>query len=188
MRDRVLEAVQAAAASDGLDRVSLQQVIAEAGLSRSAGYTYFDGRDELVDWAIDETVLRAAAVAGTWEPVGDSAAFWAEIADAGRRLREHVRMRPARATLLAAAAAPRRDGTPRPAPTAWISAAYRDAERLGLVAEGVSSALLERATLAAVAALDEFELEAPGSVRDGDLEAVLARLWGTPTPAGPPSA
>ncbi len=182
VRERVLEAVQTAAEREGLERVSLHQVIADAALSRSAGYTYFDGRDELVDWAIDETVRRAGEAVGEWMPAADAAALWTAIADASRRVREHVRARPARALLLAAALTPRRDGAPRPLPTAWMSAAYRNAERLGLVAPGIPSALLERATIAAVVSLDEAELAVPGSVRDGDVGAVLARLWGS---AGP---
>jgi len=165
VRDRVLEAVQAVAERDGLERVSLQQVIADASLSRSAGYTYFDGRDELVDWAIDETVRRAASAVGAWTGADDVAELWSTVADAGRRLREHVHARPARGVLLAAASTPRRDGVPRPQPTAWISDAYRNAERLCLVA-----------------ALDELELAEPGSVADGDLELVLARIWGSPAP------
>lgn len=179
----MLEAVQAVAERDGLERVSLQQVIADASLSRSAGYTYFDGRDELVDWAIDETVLRAASAVGAWTGADDVAGLWSTVADAGRRLREHVHARPARGVLLAAASTPRRDGVARPQPTAWISDAYRNAERLGLVAaQGVAPALLEGVTIAAVAALDELELAEPGSVADGDLELVLARIWGSPAP------
>lgn len=167
LRAGVLDAVLVLAETDGIERLALQSVLAEAGVSRSAGYNYFDGRDDLIAWAREQTLARIAAVLGPWTPSATSEALWTQFAAAEARLREHLTERPARRLLLTGAAD---DG--------WIAAVFADAVRLGLVTAPPRYEVLERATVAVIAALDAAELEHPGSVPPDTLRVLLTRLWG----------
>lgn len=181
VRTRIRAAVRRRSLAEGVDRVGLQPVMAEAGLSRSAAYNYFDGRDDLVDWAIDEALAELAAILSTWEPQRDGEAFWRSLLAGETRLRAALAGDPSLRALVAASRRPRVDGADRPDPAAWLRAAFADAVALGLVDTSPGREVIEHVTLAAVAALDELELATPGSLPPDALRAVLSRLWSPPS-------
>lgn len=94
-RERVLDAAFARVAEVGLARLALEDVAAEAGVSRQTVYRHFGSRDGLVEhlvlreeqWFIDR-VVTAAEVHATAE-----AAIAAGVTEALRAGREHPLLR-----------------------------------------------------------------------------------------------
>lgn len=70
---RILDAALAEAAAVGLDRITVEDVVRRAGVSRMTAYRRYPRRDDLVDALVTrETQRFLAAVADAIERVGDS--------------------------------------------------------------------------------------------------------------------
>ena len=55
-REQVLEAARACLQEHGLEAVSMEMIIARSGLSTGAVYSYFKGKDELINAVVTEGV------------------------------------------------------------------------------------------------------------------------------------
>ncbi|BBG04400.1 MULTISPECIES: TetR/AcrR family transcriptional regulator [Pseudonocardia] len=172
-RTAILAVARDHLAREGRDGASLNAIAVDAGFSRSAAYTWFDGRDDLFDAVRDDTVARLAAALGDWTDAPDPPSFWAALARAHRRLVAALDEHPEDRAILAVPGA-------RPALTGWLRSAFGNAVALGLVDTGPGTDVLEEVTVAAVEALDSVELARPGVVGADTLRAVLERLWGRP--------
>lgn len=162
---------------------SFNRIVAEAGISKTTAYHYFDGKDDLLATVVADAAGRAVAAVGDWVEAPDADALWAQVADTVAGLAAHLRERPDDRAVLALA-----DGA---GAAPWTDALVDDAARLGLVApvpgapDGGADAL-RAATRAVVGALDTWALEtdalgtgAPGAVPTVVVE-LLRRLWGAP--------
>lgn len=165
-RNRILATATRHIAERGLDGISLHDLAEAAGISRSALYNYFDGRDDLISAATAAAVATVAETLGTWEPQPNEAAFWEAFDAASHRLRTLLATRPELRRLLAGAA---------DAADPWVDAFFADALRLGLVT--TDSPLARVATGAVIAAADALELAEPGSTSSEELQQLLRRLW-----------
>ncbi len=172
-RARILDVAREHLARHGRE-ASLTAIAVDAGFSRSAAYTWFDGRDDLFGAVRDDTVARLLAVLGDWTDAPDGPAFWRALDDAHRQLTGALARRPTDRAVLAAEGA-------RGASTAWIRAAFRNAVAIGLVDTAPGAAVLEEVTVGVVEALDGRETTEPGSVDAGVLRALLSRIWATPS-------
>lgn len=154
-------------AERGVGEISLNSLADEAGISRSALYNYFDGREDLIA-ATTEAALDAVAEAlGAWERHADEASLWASFHASTARLTSLLTERPDLRVILRGA-----EGSAN----VWVDAFFADAVRLGLVT-ALNQRLAQAATSAVIAAADVLELAQPGSVTPSDLQALLRRVW-----------
>lgn len=166
-----LDVARAHFARDGRDGASLNRIIADAGLSKTSAYNYFDGKDDLYAAVVAGSLARLAAVLGDWPPVTDEAALWAAFHAANARLAAFLAANPDDRALLAAAGA-RGEGSP------WLAAVFDNAVALGLVDLAPGRALMERATAAVLSAFDDWSLSQPPAEPDAArVEQLLRRLW-----------
>lgn len=164
---RILDAAVQHIAARGLADISLGDLADEASISRSALYTYFDGRDDVVQAATDHAVAVVEAALRTWEPVADADALWDQLRAAIGRMRSLLAARTELRPLLAGV-----DG----AIDAWIGAVFADADRLGIVTAS-NRRLARAATAAVLAAADALDVAQPGSVTPEELEEMLRHVW-----------
>lgn len=167
-RARILDVAAVRLADPATAEGSVVDIAAAAGLSRSAIYNYFDGRDDLVATVRSHAGGLAAAALGQWSPAEDAAAFWTSFRAASGRLRSLLRDRPELRGMLTATGPPSEDP--------WLAAVLDDADRLGLLPPADRS-LAATVTGAVLGAVDALELERPGSVADDRVEALLLAVW-----------
>lgn len=169
-------------ARDGRDGASLNRIIADAGLSKTSAYNYFDGKDDLYEAVVAGSLARLAAVLGDWPPASDAAGLWAAFHAANARLAAFLAANPDERALLAGAAA---KGEASP----WLAAFFDNAVALGLVDLAPGRELMARATAAVLGAFDDWSLSQPPAEPDAArLEQLLRRLWApSPAPPAPPS-
>lgn len=165
-RARILTVATDHLARRGAGGISLNELADEAGISRSALYNYFDGRDDLVAAVADAASLAVAEALGEWQPQADEPAFWAAFQAAFDRLQALLADRPELRAVL----------TTEKGPARWLDACFADAVRLGLVTAG-NQLLVRAATAAVIAAADALELAQPGATSGEDLQHLLQRIW-----------
>ncbi|GAA4937940.1 TetR/AcrR family transcriptional regulator [Actinoplanes utahensis] len=160
-------------ARDGRDGASFNRIIADAGISKTSAYHYFDGKDDLFAVVAADAGERVREVLGRWEPVTTPDELWERFTDGAGRLARHLREQPADRAVLAAA-------RPRPGDEdPWISALVADGVRIGLIDPAPGLALITAATVAVVGVADARALERPADDVTGALRLLLERLWGT---------
>lgn len=167
---RILSVARGAIAAHGFERVSLNAIAAQAGLSRSAFYNYFDGKQDLFSAVNHETLERLTRTIGAWEKAERGDSFWSAFASTHQRIIDFLTDNPDDRALLANLA-------PSPELEGWIHDAFENALALGLVDTAPGRSLLQAATVSVIAAADSAELEEPGSVSTDVLRTVLERLW-----------
>lgn len=179
---RILDAA-ALLYADRPESFALTDLPERAGISRSALYTYFDGRDDLVRAVVASAVEAVSRALGPWSSHREPESFWADVDGALSRLQGLFAAQPQlRAVLLSTLTA--RPGGPGATaatghdagPDAWIDAVFDDAVAVGLVTASHRPLVLA-ATRAVFAAADTVELANPGSVTSADLRGLLTRLW-----------
>ncbi len=171
----LLEVAQRHLAREGRDRASYNQIIAEAGLSKTSAYLYFDGREDLVCAVIASVVSRLEAVLGAWAPVMDEAAFWALLSAQSERLQQHLSTHPEDLAIVASL---------RPAEwpqaQAWLLGLMENARALGVLRSDVPLAVMAAVTRAVLTTLDELAIEAlreGHAVDSGLVVSLLTNLW-----------
>lgn len=168
-RSRILAiAAEQLASADGAE-ASMERIASVAGLSRSAMYNYFDGRDDLVAAVREEAVSLAKTALGEWVRASKRREFWQTFSAAEERLRAFLAAEPAFRSALAAAGD---QGTH----AEWIDALVANAAELGMVAHG-HERLAAAVTVGVLAALDSLELETPGAVPRATTKFVLLAAW-----------
>ncbi|WP_166869597.1 TetR/AcrR family transcriptional regulator [Salinibacterium sp. ZJ70] len=163
-RRRILAVAARHIADRGLDGISLGQLADEAEISRSALYTYFDGRDDVIRAATDAAGNAVADAVGAWERHADADRFWSALDAALSRMRDLLARRPELRSSTS-------DGLGD-----WLDDVLADAEALGLVATA-NRALARAATAAIIEAADGLDAAQPGAVPVGDIRRMLGRVW-----------
>jgi AcrR family transcriptional regulator len=181
-QQHVLSVARARFAADGVDGASYNRIIADAGISKTSAYQYFDGRADLLAAVLTDVAERASAVLGPWEDARSSAAFWSKLDEGARRLVDHLVRNPDDRALLNV-------GVPiLDIVGSWFDRIVANAVDLGLIRSDLDPDLLLAATAKSFEAIDGWVLarisdaqgESPKAVDLGDAWRLLARLWGTP--------
>lgn len=168
-RSRILTTAAEQVASTTGEEVSMERIASAAGLSRSAIYNYFDGRDDLLAAVRAEAASRARAALGEWVRAEQKSGFWRRFDVAEERLRDLLAAIPAFRSALA---------TPGELAVndEWLGALVANAVALGMVPHG-RERLAAAVTAGVLAALDSLELESPGAVPPNTSKFVLLAAW-----------
>ncbi|WP_440066351.1 TetR/AcrR family transcriptional regulator [Streptosporangium sp. OZ121] len=173
-RASILTVARAHFARDGKDAASFNQIIAEAGISKTSAYHYFDGKDDLFGAVVADAGTRTLAALGPWVDVAAGDELWEQVAAGTVRLVAHLREHPDDRAVLARQPHLARDGR------SWIHRLVANGLRIGLIDPFPSAELITVATLGVFDALDAWALDHPGEPGDsvaGTLTLFLARLW-----------
>lgn len=176
-RAAVLDVARTHFARDGFSEASYNRIIAEAGISKTSAYHYFDGKADLYGAVRADVLARLADVLGAWEPSAEVSAFWQQFHDVAGRLADHLARHPDDRVLLAAEVPPA---------DAWTPALIEDAVHLGLV-RAEDREIMIRLTGAVLAAVDEFVLARPETqaATAARLPTLLTAMWSTGQPGAP---
>ncbi|GLF95441.1 TetR/AcrR family transcriptional regulator [Streptomyces yaizuensis] len=169
-RQAILGVARRYFAEQGPEGASYNKIIEAAGMSKTAAYQYFDGRDDLLAAVLDDVLERLLAALGTWQPARDPAAFRAALETGTRALSAHLREHPDD-LVLAGAAAARAGGTVW---TGWFTSVVADGQRIGVIRTDVDRELLVAATESVLRAGDAWALAA--WLRDGH-EPDTRQVW-----------
>ena len=173
VRTAILAVAREHFARDGRDGASLNRIIADAGISKTSAYHYFDGKEDLFAAVAADTAARVLAVLGPWQPAETAADLWERLADGSARLLTHLREHPGDRAILAATTTAGRPGHDDP----WITAMVADGVRIGLIDPAPGLDLITAATAAVIGAADGWALNRPGADLTPALRLLLERLW-----------
>ncbi|MBX3143309.1 MAG: TetR/AcrR family transcriptional regulator [Trueperaceae bacterium] len=168
-RSRILMSAAEQLATTDYSEVSMERIASAAGISRSAMYNYFDGREDLVAAVREHAVSLARAALGEWVRTEQERDFWQSFSAAEERLRAFLAANPA----LRSALASRGD---QGSHDEWVDALVANAAELGLVPIG-RELLAAAVTSGLLAALDSLELQKPGAVPDRAGKFLLLAAW-----------
>ncbi|WP_157641278.1 TetR/AcrR family transcriptional regulator [Longispora albida] len=161
-------------AEHGPEAASYNKIIELAGISKTAAYHYFDGKDDLLGAVLDDVGARVLGALGDWEPAGDAAGFWGQLRAGSGRLVAHLAEHPDDQALAPLA-------LERPvahAGTQWISGVVANGQELGIIRSDLDQALLVAVTTAVLQTLDGWALA--GNAVGEEAWSLLAGLWGEP--------
>ncbi|MFE2128594.1 TetR/AcrR family transcriptional regulator [Streptomyces amritsarensis] len=187
-REHILGAARRHFAEHGAEGASYNKIIEAAGVSKTAAYHYFDGREDLLNAVLDGVLGRLLDALGPWEPARDEDDFTARFAAGSTALATHLGGHPDDLAL-ADAAIGRTCGGPW---LDWFGALAADGRRLGLIRADVDHDLMVSATAAVIRAADAWALArmttAPGTGDPGaQLWTLLCGLWGAPAAGQEPN-
>lgn len=168
-RSRILMNAAEQLATTDYSEVSMERIASAAGISRSAMYNYFDGREDLVAAVRKHAVSLARAALGEWVRTEQERDFWQSFSAAEERLRAFLAANPACRSALAS----RGD---QGSHDEWVDALVANAAELGLVPIG-RELLAAAVTSGLLAALDSLELQKPGAVPDRAGKFLLLAAW-----------
>lgn len=133
------------------EAASYNQIIADAGISKTSAYLYFDGKADLVAEVRRELVERLAALIGPWRATGSVERFWAQLDAQSRTLHEHLVGHPEDLAVLA-----QRPGPDEAEPfDAWFAGLVDEGVALGVIRADLDRPLIVAATKALFRCLDE---------------------------------
>ncbi|MER7733109.1 TetR/AcrR family transcriptional regulator [Streptomyces erythrochromogenes] len=187
-REHILGVARRHFAEHGAEGASYNKIIEAAGVSKTAAYHYFDGREDLLTAVLDGVLGRLLDALGPWEPARDEEDFAARFAAGSAALAAHLGGHPEDLALADAAIGRTADGPWLD----WFGALVADGRRLGLVRTDVDASLMVAATAAVVRAADAWALARmatgtdPGDV-PGQLWTLLRGLWGAAPTGQEPS-
>lgn len=170
----ILDAARGRFAQDGREATTLQGVAEAAGISRSAVYNYFDGKDDLFDAVCADSIAQLTTALGVWQPVGDAESFWLQFALGQERLLAFLVMEPHHRAVLALN--PERVESE----SEWGPAFFDNAVALSLVDLAPGRALMEQATMAVLGVGDSIELRLGHAAHLSGMAELVRRLWGAP--------
>ncbi|WP_435299001.1 TetR/AcrR family transcriptional regulator [Timonella sp. A28] len=165
---RIVDVATRHIAERGISNIALNDLADEAGISRSALYNYFDGRQDLIDVVTQSALTAVTQALEPWQPQPSEPEFWATFFASFQRLRALLHAQPELRIILEAADSSSLDS--------WIDGFFADAVRLGLVA-ATNMPLIRAVTGAVIAAVDALELARPESSTPEELQHVLQRVW-----------
>ncbi|WP_326586132.1 TetR/AcrR family transcriptional regulator [Streptomyces sp. NBC_01294] len=188
-RELILGVARRHFAEHGTEGASYNKIIEAAGVSKTAAYHYFDGREDLLTAVLDGVFERLLDALGPWVPARDEADFRAWFAGGSAALAAHLRDHPEDPALADAAIGRTHAG---PWPRMVRRPGQPDGQRLGMIRTDVDHGLLVSATAAVIRAADAWALarmttervlpEAADFPEDGEAPAqlwcLLYGLWG----------
>lgn len=163
----------------GADAASYNQIIADAGISKTTAYLYFDGKADLVAEVGRDLMTRLGAVLGPWTAAGSARGFWRQLGDQSEALRRHLVANPDDLALLGQSLAFAADSSL----DAWVAAMVDDGVALGVIRDDLPRPLLLAATIAVLRVVDEHAITAMMRGEPFELESgwqLLRGLWGAP--------
>lgn len=164
---------------------SYSQIVAEAGISRTSAYLYFDGKDDLVAEVYRGLGARLTRALGAWSAADHAEGFWSQLRATSAALQRHLVDHPDDLALLASAPAELGQDFGQP----WLEAALHDGRRLGVVRDDVPAPLMLAATQAVLRVGDEHVITAMLAGQPADdtpVWSLLRGLWSGPAlPAAP---
>ncbi|MEU3451475.1 TetR/AcrR family transcriptional regulator [Streptomyces thermolilacinus] len=177
-RELILGVARRHFAEHGTEGASYNKIIEAAGVSKTAAYHYFDGRDDLLAAVLDGVLGRLLDALGPWGPARDVADFRARFAAGASSLAGHLRDHPDDLALADAAIA-RTDAVSW---LDWFDALVTDGQRLGVIRSDVDRGLLVSVTAAVVRAADAWALarmrtESAAEAADLTESEAVAQLW-----------
>jgi TetR/AcrR family transcriptional regulator, regulator of autoinduction and epiphytic fitness len=179
-REKILRVARAHFARDGKDGASYNQIIADAQLSKTSAYQYFDGKDDLAATVLADVNARLLVALGPWKPAASAVGFWKAMKEGSQRLTQHLADHPDDLAILngMSNAAPG-----DPSSSAWFNAVIENGLALGLIRGDVDRSLLLATTVAFFHAVDAWVLAAMGrgaEVSEEQIWRLLRGLWGSP--------
>jgi AcrR family transcriptional regulator len=166
----------------GREAASFNRIIADAGISKTSAYHYFDGKEDLFEAVVGDAVRRTLTALGPWTEVATADELWRQLTAGAARLAAHLRAHPDDRAVLAAGRGLEH------ADASWVHRLVDNGLRIGVIDPGPSAELVTVVTVAVFAALDTWALARPDDADDGATRALttyLARLWRTvPPPVG----
>lgn len=174
-RAQLLAVAQRHLARDGRSGASYNQIIADAGLSKTSAYLYFDGREDLVRAVVGAVVARLEAVLGAWKPVTSEDAFWSELSAQSAALRNHLVTHADDLAMLATL-----EPGEWPQAQVWLEAMLENGRAVGVVRADVPAPVMAGVTRAVFTTLDGLAVEAlrAGVAVDEALgRTLLEGLW-----------
>lgn len=185
-RELILGVARRHFAEHGTEGASYNKIIEAAGVSKTAVYHYFDGRDDLLAAVLDGVLERLLDALGPWGPARDVTDFRARFAASASALAAHLRDHPDDLAL-ADAAIGRIEAGPW---LDWFGALVTDGQRLGVIRSDVNRGLLVSVTVAVIRAADAWVLarmrtesvteaaDLPEGEATAQLWSLLCGLWG----------
>ncbi|MGV9309969.1 TetR/AcrR family transcriptional regulator [Nonomuraea sp. NPDC003727] len=176
-RAAILAVARAHFARDGKDAASFNQIIAEAGISKTSAYHYFDGKDDLFGAVLADAAVRTLTALGPWTEVATADELWEQLVAGTTRMAAHLREHPDDRAVLA--------GQPLSDDGSWVRDLVANGLAIGLIAPAPGAELVTVATMGVIGALDSWALDHPHASDHAladTLVLFLARLWAAPAP------
>ncbi|MFB8076676.1 TetR/AcrR family transcriptional regulator [Streptomyces sp. NPDC056013] len=178
-REHILGTARRHFAEHGAEGASYNKIIEAAGVSKTAAYHYFDGREDLLNAVLDGVLARLLGALGPWAPARHEADFRSRFAGGSAALATHLRDHPEDLALADAAI-----GRTHTGPwLAWFEALVTDGQRLGMIRTDVDHGFLVSATAAVIRAADTWALarmttdRIPLEAADSPDDEAPAQLW-----------
>ncbi|MER6913520.1 TetR/AcrR family transcriptional regulator [Streptomyces sp. NPDC000594] len=164
-------------AEQGPQDASYNKIIEAAGMSKTAAYHYFDGREDLLTAVLEDVLARLLRTLGGWSPAPDRDAFWARLETGTDALARHLGDHPDDLALAGAALAQEEGAAWR----GWFTALIADGRRLGIIRTDIDAELMASATAGVLRAADAWALTvlaAGGEPDRAPVWSLLRGLWG----------
>lgn len=174
-RAALLAVAQRHLVRDGRSGASYNQIIADAGLSKTSAYLYFDGREDLVRAVVRAVVERLEAVLGAWPPVTSEEAFWNQLSTQSGALRGYLATHAEDLAMLSMF-----EPGEWPQAQRWLEAMLENGRAVGVVRGDVPAPVMASVTQAVFTALDGLAVEALRSGAPVDEQVgrtLLEGLW-----------
>ncbi|MEU5402720.1 TetR/AcrR family transcriptional regulator [Streptomyces sp. NPDC005963] len=184
-RAAILGVARAHFARDGKAAASFNQIIAEANISKTSAYHYFDGKDDLFGEVVADAAQRTLAALGPWTEVTGADGLWEQLTTGARRLRAQLREHPDDRAVLAEQQRAGGGHEDEDAGEDWIGLLVANGLRIGVIDPEPDAPLVATATRGIFDALDRWALDHPEASEESVTDALttlLARLWGAPRP------
>jgi AcrR family transcriptional regulator len=162
-------------ARDGRIGASFNQIIADAGISKTTAYHYFDGKEDLFASVAADCTRAVVEILGPWMDCDDRDRLWQQLEAGSSRMTEHLRANPDHRVVLMQA-----DPTSGEDAIGWLVSVIDNARRLGMVSPMAGPDLLVEATAGVLATLDQWVLSHPEvdpTTAAEALRQLLGRLW-----------
>jgi len=163
----------------GAELASYNRIIAEAGISKTTAYLYFDGKADLVAEVRRDLAERLSAVAGTWRPIRSVRGFWTQLRATSDALHRHLLEHPDDLALLGHGLGE----SERADSDAWFAAMLGDGIECGVIRGDLDRPLLLAATRAVFGVADSYVLAgllSGAPVDPSPAWELLRGLWSAP--------
>ncbi|WP_280308721.1 TetR/AcrR family transcriptional regulator [Nocardia abscessus] len=167
----IVDAAKAEFAHHGPEGASYNTIIANAGISKSSAYQYFDGKEDILALVLSDVSDRLREQLGEWVAAGTPDVFWTRLRENSAALVRFLRDNPLDLALADAAIARMPAGHEQP----WLGAVIANGIELGIVRTDVDSGLLTAASAAVLRAGDHWALTSGGD--PDQVFGLLAGLW-----------
>ncbi|WP_228838672.1 TetR/AcrR family transcriptional regulator [Nocardia amamiensis] len=168
----IIDAAKAEFAHHGPEGASYNTIIANARISKSSAYQYFDGKEDILALVLSDVSDRLRERLGAWVAAHTADVFWARLRENSAALVGFLRDNPLDLALADAAIARLPAGDEQ----SWLAAVIGNGIELGIIRADVDRGLLTAASAAVLRAGDHWALTSGGD--PDQIFSLLAGLWG----------